>query len=138
VRLRPHNTGQNKYDDQFGVAAMAGLFLSCGVPRTDGSPEWTATPDTALISLPTPRMSRVTSLLLEQLAVWHPTDMRQRQQQDLVMALWFAELEARSWLGVERTMANFATSQGATRGDLRNRRVINLNELAALRLERGA
>jgi hypothetical protein len=140
VRLRPHiTTGVNKMDDQFGVAAMAGLFLSCGTPRLDGSGEWSATPDTALISLPGPRLSRVTSQLLEQLAVWHPTDMRQRQVQDLVMALWFCEIEARAWLGVDRTLSNYASPQGATRGDLKGRRVINLNELAALRaLERGA
>jgi hypothetical protein len=133
VRLREHVTGDNKYDDQFGVAAMAGLFLSCGTPRNDGSGEWTRTPDTALIELPTPRLSRVTSLLIEQLATWHPTDMRQRAVQDLVMALWFCEIEARSWLGVGRTAQNYATSQGATRHDLANRRVVNLNELAALR-----
>jgi hypothetical protein len=138
VRLRPHiTTSQNKFDDQFGVAAMAGLFLSAGTPRNDGSGEWTATPDTSLISLPSPRMSRATSLLLEQLAVWHPTDMRQRERQDLVMALWFAEIEARAWLGIDRTTTNYATPQGATRGDLRSRRVINLNELAALRAAEG-
>jgi hypothetical protein len=44
VRMRGHVTGQNKFDDQFGVAAMSGLFLSCGTPRNDGSGEWTATP----------------------------------------------------------------------------------------------
>lgn len=132
VRLREHVTGSNKFDDQFGVAAMAGLFLSCGTPRNDGSGEWTATPETALIELPTPRQSRVTSLLLEQLATWHPTDMRQRAVQDLVMALWFAEIEARNWLGVGRTAANYAGSQGATRADLAGRRVVNLNDLQAM------
>lgn len=131
IRLREHTTGSNKFDDQFGVAAMAGLFLSCGTPRDDGSGEWTATSDTALIELPTPRMSRVTSLLLEQLATWHPTDMRQRQVQDLVMALWFCEIEARSWLGVGRSKQDYTTPQGATRNDLADRRVINLNEFAA-------
>jgi len=139
IRIRPHNTGNNKFDDQFGVAAMAGLFLSCGTPRNDGSGEWTRTPDSALISLPTPRLSRVTSLLIEQLATWHPTEMRQRQTQDLVMALWFTELEARAWLGVDRQTQHYTRSQGATRGDLAGRRVINLNELAAARAQaRGA
>src|SRR5262249_29250069 len=72
VRLREHYTSdQNKFDASFGVAAMAGLFLSCGRPKTDGSGEWERTPDSALIELPTPRLSRVVSLLLEQLATWH-------------------------------------------------------------------
>jgi hypothetical protein len=133
VRLRGHYTQNNKFDDQFGVAGMAGLFLSCGTPRADGSGEWTRTPDTALIELPSPRLSRATSMLVEQLVTWHPTEMRQKQQQDLVMALWFAELEAKSWLGIGRERQDFLRPQGATRHDLAGRRVVNLNELAALR-----
>lgn len=134
VRLVEHYTdGGNKFDSDFGVQAMAGLYLSCGKPRNDGSALWDRTPDTALIELPTPRLSRVTSLLLEQLATWHPTEMRQRQQTDLVMAHWFAEIEMRRWLGTGRERQQFLTPQGATRGDLGRRTVINLNELAAVR-----
>jgi hypothetical protein len=135
VRLREHYTvEQNKFDDQFGVAAMAGLFLSCGTDRGDGSGRWDRTPDSALIELPNPALSRVTSLLLEQLATWHPTEMRQRQTDDLVMALWFAEIEIRSHLGAGRPKAQFLASVGATFDDLEGRRVVNLNELAEQRM----
>src|SRR5262249_4314453 len=138
VRLREHYTSdQNKFDASFGVAAMAGLFLSCGRPKTDGSGEWERTPDSALIELPTPRLSRVVSLLLEQLATWHPTGMRQRQTDDLVMALWFTEIEIRAYLGDGRPRQDFLPALGATRADLAGRRVVNLNALAELReLER--
>lgn len=129
VRLREHDTENNKYDSDFGVAAMAGLFLSCGRPKGDGTGEWERTPDSALIELPTPRISRVTSLLMEQLATWHPTEMRQRQPQDLVMALWFTEIGAREYLGTGRQRQDFLTPVGATRADLAGRRVVNLNDL---------
>ena len=135
VRLREHYTDdQNKFDDQFGVAAMAGLFLSCGRDRGDGSGQWDRTPDSALIELPTPHLSRTCSLLLEQLATWHPTEMRQRQTDDLVMALWFCEIEIRAYLGVGRPKAQFLSPMGATRDDVAGRKVINLNELAERRL----
>jgi hypothetical protein len=60
--------------------------------------------------------------------------MRQRQQQDLVMALWFAELEAKSWLGDRPQRPDFTAAATAQRGTTSpSRRVMNLNELAALR-----
>ena len=133
VRLREHQTTGNKWDADFGVAALAGLFLSCGRPREDGHYEWERTPDSALIELPNPRLSRATAMLVEQLAVWHPTEMGEKQLTDLVMALWFAEIGVRDYLGIDRGKQHYTTPQGATRHDLTGRTVINLNELAAAR-----
>jgi len=134
VRLREHQTHGNKWDADFGVAAMAGLFLSCGRPREDNHYEWERTPDSALIELPSPRISRATGMLVEQLAVWSPTTMRERQLTDLVMALWFMDIGAREYLGPGRQRTNFLSPMGATRDDVAGRKVINLNELAERRL----
>jgi hypothetical protein len=76
--VRPHLTRGNKWDADFGVAAMAGLFRNWADGRN-------------LIELPSSYKSEGVKALIEQLVVWMP-DMNKHQKTDTVMALWMAEL----------------------------------------------
>jgi len=76
--VRPHHTGRNKMDVDFGVSAMAGLFKNWREGHN-------------LIELPSSRLSEGVKALVEQLSVWMP-DMNKHQKTDAVMALWMAEL----------------------------------------------
>jgi hypothetical protein len=76
--VRPHHTGINKRDTDFGVSAMAGLFKGWREGHN-------------LIELPSSYQSEGVKALVEQLSVWMP-DMAKHQKTDTVMALWMAEL----------------------------------------------
>lgn len=94
-RLVEHQTTANKWDPSMGVeGTLQPLFLSC-VEQYDG--KYVAKPDGhGLISLPSPRNFRATTELCEQLKQWEPE--AKKLVQDLVMALWFAELGLRQYL----------------------------------------
>jgi|SRR5215216_3284435 len=81
VILKEHYTGSNKWDIDFGVASMAGLF--------DG---WSAKPPYNLIELPSTQGSEGVKALVEELTTWHPET---KGRTDTVLALWFAEIRAR-------------------------------------------
>lgn len=72
--LSEHTTGTNKWDAGLGIAGMALLF------------------ETGLIKLPTSRKPAVAELVA-QLKVW-AANAHKSVKDDLVMALWFAELRA--------------------------------------------
>lgn len=76
--IRPHFTGDNKRDPDFGVAAMSGLFK-----------RWQSGDN--LIELPSAHMSEGVKALIEQLVSWAPA-VSKHQKTDTVMALWMAEL----------------------------------------------
>jgi len=78
VTIRPHHTGVNKRDPDFGVAAMSLLFQGW----EDGH---------NLIELPSPHMSEGVKALVDQLVAWVPS-LGRKLQQDAVMSLWMAEL----------------------------------------------
>lgn len=84
--LREHFTGSNKWDADFGVASMSGLFE--GADRGNH-----------LIRLPR-KNSEGVKALIEQLTTWEPTapGQRTKRKTDCVMALWFAEIAARDVL----------------------------------------
>ena len=93
VLLREHFTGANKWDADFGVASMSGLFENHDRGQH-------------LIHLPR-KTSEGVKALVEQLTTWEPTPPGQRTKRktDCVMALWFAEIAARDII---------QNSQGAT------------------------
>jgi hypothetical protein len=71
-----HTTGDNKNDEELGVAAMESLF------RND------------LITLPRPQTEAVRALI-DQLSIWDPAlAKRKKILTDVVMSLWFCELRA--------------------------------------------
>lgn len=84
VAVQGHQTNRNKWDPMYGVASMANLFY--GHERGG-----------ALMELPSPRNHVGASTLREELLSWFPTpSMAKMPKQDTVMALWFAELRART------------------------------------------
>lgn len=79
--IKPHYTGTNKYDPDFGVAAMAPMFGNWSEGNN-------------LIELPSLMGSEAVKALVEQLVTWQP-GMHKKLKSDAVMALWFAELAAK-------------------------------------------
>ena len=79
--IRPHFTGANKHDADFGVASMTVLFNNWQEKRQ-------------LIELPSTAVSEAAKSLVEQLVTWSP-DLGKKAKTDLVMALWFFELACR-------------------------------------------
>ncbi len=79
--IRPHFTGQNKHDVDFGVASMTVLWNGW----QDGH---------QLIELPSTHGQESAKQLIEQLITWAP-EMPKSAKTDIVMSLWFAELACR-------------------------------------------
>lgn len=79
--IRPHFTGQNKHDTDFGVASMTSLFNNWQDKHQ-------------LIELPSTHGQESCKQLVEQLVTWAP-DAPKTQKTDIVMATWFAELACR-------------------------------------------
>ena len=79
--IKPHFTGQNKHDADFGVASMTVLWNGW----EDGY---------QLVELPSTHGQESVKQFIEQLVTWHP-DAPKNQKTDIVMALWFAELACR-------------------------------------------
>jgi hypothetical protein len=113
VKIVPHFTGNNKWDSDFGVASLASLFEPVGEEQK------------ALIELPSPKQSEAAKQLIEQLILWQPAT---KGKQDLVMALWFAEIGARELLGASRWSTDHMRNPHLTRRDKRRQTVINLAE----------
>lgn len=117
VRIGEHFTGRNKWDSAFGVASMSGLFEP---EAASGKP---------LIELPSPKKHPTVQLLMEQLITWAPDT---KNKQDLVMALWFAELAARDHVNVlGRGGQAHLNNPHLTRRARMDRQVINLAEVRA-------
>jgi hypothetical protein len=115
--IRPHFTGVNKHDPDFGVAAMAGQFKG-----------WESKSN--MIELPGSQHSEAMKALVEQLVTWFP-GMNKKLKTDTVMALWFATLavnERDTW-GAFR-QSHIKTAMTSPR-DITKRRVINIDEYLA-------
>lgn len=78
VTMLEHYTSNNKLDPDFGVASLAPLFTE------------------RMIELPSTHNSEGMKALVEQLITWQPGVRGKDLKQDLPMALWFAELRART------------------------------------------
>ena len=104
-RLVEHETRSNKWDPNKGVeATLQPLFLASikmvegrMVPVGPGHQIAEFAPDgDGRIDLPAARNCPHTETLVQQLTAWEPEN--KRQVQDMVMALWFAELGVRHYL----------------------------------------
>lgn len=79
--IKPHFTGTNKHDVDFGVASMTTLWAGWEDKHN-------------LIELPSTHGSEAAKALIEQLVTWSPNAPKGTKT-DIVMALWFAELGCR-------------------------------------------
>lgn len=118
--IRPHFTGSNKHDVDFGVASMTSLFSG-----------WRD--KNHLIELPSTYGNEAAKALVEQLVIWSP-DAPKNTKTDCVMALWFAELAARDRV---QAMGSYNRSHVKnpflTPWDRSNQHVINLVDMEAQR-----
>lgn len=115
--IKPHYTGSNKHDPDFGVASMAAMFKG-----------WETGAN--MIELPGTQHSEAAKALVEQLVTWFP-GMNKNLKTDVVMALWFANLAAneRDRYGTYRqthVKNSFLSPRDATK-----RRVVNVDEYLA-------
>jgi hypothetical protein len=118
VQFREHFTGKNKWDTNFGVASMSGLFgtLRDGKFQADN-----------LLELPMSDNEDVKALI-NQLITWKPDT---RAATDLVMALWFCEIRAKEMLNQGSYTKNHLYNRYATKANVASRGTINLDEYAA-------
>lgn len=127
IVLRPHQTGANKHDPDFGVASMSSLFGTrtqgqVGAPSKHKSDN--------LLSLPRANDSQGVKILMEELVSWDPTVPVKRRRQDTVMALWFCELRARELIVRPGNGSGFHVRHNKFISDRRRSQqmVINLND----------
>lgn len=135
-QLKEHTTGTNKFDSDFGIATMGPLFDTCGEPDPKNpSGYWKRTPNRALIELPSKAQNGFVADLVQQLIVWQPEGMANKQKTDLVMALWFCEIavKQRQKLTKKKQYYRDVPFMSAARRDARQ--VISLSEIRRQRLE---
>ncbi len=130
VKITPHNTNVEKFDSDFGIQAMAQLFLTCGEPP-ENRPNaiWKKTPDKAMIELPTARQNAWVSALVNQLITWEPTGMTRSEKTDLVMALWFCEIAFKRVINRGKTKVTHEQAPFTTQGRKALRGVVSLRDL---------
>lgn len=129
-KLTPHTTGTNKFDSDFGIATMGPLFETCGEPDPKNpSGYWKRTPDRALISLPSKAQNGFVADLVQELIVWQPEGMAQKQKTDLVMALWFCEIVCKRLIDRGRKRPHYRETPFVSKAALKRRQVIDLTEM---------
>ncbi len=117
--IRPHYTGQNKHDADFGVASMTGLFNGFEDRQQ-------------LIELPATHNSEAAKALVEQLVTWAPDMKKGAGKTDLVMALWFAELACRDRvMMISNFSRHHVSNPFLTPWDKRGQHVVNLLDMEA-------
>lgn len=118
VRFSEHFTGKNKWDTNYGVAGMSGLFgtLRDGKHNKDN-----------LIEIPDPQSHEGIKALINQLITWKPDT---RNPTDVVMALWFCEIKAKEVIQQTGIRTYHGNSRFLTRRNAAQQAVVNLDDLA--------
>jgi len=129
ISYRPHYTGNNKQDPEFGVASLAPLFGT--ITKRDGVMNNFKHSGDNLIELPDSSKNEHVKKLIEQLVTWQPGVQGKKLKMDAVMALWFCEIVARETLLTSTNVPNFINNQFTPRGEIEARYIINLDDLAA-------
>ena len=129
ISYRPHYTGNNKQDPEFGVASLAPLFGT--VIKRDGNNNNLKHAGDNLIELPDSSRNEHVKKLVEQLVVWQPGVQGKKLKMDAVMALWFCEIVARDILLTASGVPNFMKSEFTPAKALEDRYIVNLDDLAA-------
>jgi hypothetical protein len=97
IRFTEHFTGANKWDSGFGISSLAPLFGEYDKSWDNPGGEWREVNE-PLIELPRPNLDGMKALI-HQLITWTPELDPNKVPCDMVMALWFAEVGAREYLG---------------------------------------
>lgn len=118
--IKPHFTGSNKHDADFGVASMTTLFAGWQDKQQ-------------LVELPSTARSEAAKALVEQLVVWTP-DAPKTQKTDVVMAFWFAELACRDRIALMSSYTRTHVKNSfLTPWDRRQQQTVSLIDLEAAR-----
>ena len=126
IVMKPHHTGQNKQDPDFGVASMAPLFGSVSTNKTNQR----VYNGDGLIELPSVQSHGV-KILVEELISWSPHVKTKNRRQDAVMSLWFCELRAREVIENTRRKNSFGKNNPfLSERDKERRMVVNLDDIA--------
>lgn len=127
ITVRPHQTGNNKKDPDFGVASMSSLFGTVQANK-DGLRHHQKD---GLIELPSQQAYGV-KILVEELVAWSPAVKTKNRRQDTVMALWFAELRAREVMTGTKKASYFGKKNGfVSERDRQRQTVVNLDDFLA-------
>ncbi len=129
INYRPHYTGNNKQDPEFGVASLAPLFGT--VIKRDGNNNNLKHAGDNMIELPDSSRNEHIKKLVEQLVTWQPGVQGKRLKMDAVMALWFCEIVARDVLLTSANVPNFLKNEFTPRSEIESRYIVNLDDLAA-------
>lgn len=114
--LRPHHTGVNKADPNFGVSAMSGLFTGWREGHN-------------LIEFPSTHATEALKALLEQLCIWAPDLSPRKHKSDMVMALWMAELACQRRVDLVSSYARkHQANPFLTRWDREQRNSVDLSD----------
>jgi hypothetical protein len=116
--IRPHFTGANKHDTDFGVASMTTLFNGWQDKQQ-------------LIELPSTHGQESCKAMVEQLVTWSP-DAPKTQKTDIVMALWFCELACRDRILMNSAyVRSHVKNSFLTPWDKRQQTTVNLVDMEA-------
>ena len=129
INYRPHYTGNNKQDPEFGVASLAPLFGT--IIKRDGNNNNLKHAGDNIIELPDSSRNEHIKKLIEQLVVWQPGVQGRRLKMDAVMALWFCEIVARDVLLTSSNVPNFLKNEFTPQKQIEDRYIVNLDDLAA-------
>jgi hypothetical protein len=127
VKITPHFTTSNKFDADWGVQTMGPLFDSC-VEWDAERKRWRPT-GKGLIELPSTRQNPWVAQLVQQLTIWQPEGMAQKQKTDLVMALWFTHLAFMAQINRKKNKQTHYNTPFTTAAARSRRQVISLVEL---------
>lgn len=115
ITIVEHFTGKNKWDSDYGVAAMSLLFQN------------------NLIELPNLAKSEALKQLVEQLTAWAP-QLPKQVKTDLVMATWFAEIKCREIMQATTAgelVRGFLPNRFLSRRRRANQFSVNITDLAS-------
>ena len=109
---------RSKWDTNFGVAGMAGLFgtMRDGKHNKDN-----------LIEIPDPQYHEGIKALITQLITWKPDT---KNPTDVVMALWFCEIRAKEVIQNSGIRTYHSNNRFLTRRNLSRQAVVNLDDMA--------
>ena len=118
VRLKPHFTGKNKWDTNYGVAGMATLLgtLRDGKPNKDG-----------LLELPDNTNEHIKALT-QQMITWKADT---KNPTDVLMALWFCELRAKELINFGKHRQTHVSNRWLTRKGAEEQYVRSINDMMA-------
>lgn len=115
VRLKPHFTGKNKWDTNYGVAGMATLLGTSrdGKPNKDG-----------LLEFPDNTNEHIKALT-QQMITWKPDT---KNPTDVLMALWFCELRAKELINFGKSRQTHLNNRWASRKNMEERYSVDIND----------